>query len=155
KRTDPPASREHALEEIRQFLLDKYGVICLGSLGFENAYALALPRHTAEELHIATIDDLRRCPADWKLGGDLQFFGRPEWVQVRDASGLRSPRDQIKAMDPTLMYPAVVSGELQVICAYTSDGRIQADDLLVLQDPRQAFPPYDAIVMVSPQAARR
>jgi osmoprotectant transport system permease protein len=155
KRKDPPASREQAQEEITRFLRDEYGVVCLGSLGFENAYALAVPRHTAEERHIATIDDLRRCPSDWKLGGDLQFFGRPEWSQVRDAYGLRFPRDQIKAMDPTLMYPAVASGEVQVICAYTSDGRIEADDLVVLEDPRQAFPPYDAIVMVSPQAARR
>jgi osmoprotectant transport system permease protein len=155
KRKDAPASREQALTEIRQYLLDQHGVLCLGSLGFENAYALAVPRPTAEERKLTTIDDLRRCPADWKLGGDLQFFGRPEWSHVRDSYGLRFPRDQIKAMDPTLMYPAVASGEVQVICAYTSDGRITADDLVVLQDPRQAFPPYDAIVMVSPQAARR
>lgn len=155
KRTDPPASRQQAVDEIRKYLGEKYGVVCLGSLGFENAYALALPQRKADEWRIATIDDLRRFSTSWKIGGDLQFFGRPEWIQVRDRYGLQFPRDRIKPMDPTLMYPAVVSGEVDVICAYTSDGRITADRLCVLQDPRQAFPPYDAILLVSPEAAQR
>jgi osmoprotectant transport system permease protein len=155
KRTEPPADREQALAEITQYLRDEYGIVCLGSLGFENAYALALPRPRAEELKIATVEDLRRLSPSWKIGGDLQFFGRPEWGKVRDSYGLQFRRDAIKPMDPTLMYPAVTSGEVDVICAYTSDGRIKADNLLVLADPRHAFPPYDAILLVSPQAAKR
>lgn len=155
KRTDPPADRDAAMKEIEAYLRVEHGVLCLGGLGFENAYALAMPRRRADELKIATIDDLRRYSSQWKIGGDLQFFGRPEWVKVRDSYGLQFPRDRIKPMDPDLMYPALTSGELDVICAYTSDGRIKADDLVVLADPRHAFPPYDAILMVSAKAARR
>ena len=51
------------------------------------------------------------------------------------------------------MYQAVVDGEVDVISAFTSDGRIAADDLLVLADPRGAILPYDAIVLLSPQRA--
>ena len=51
------------------------------------------------------------------------------------------------------MYKAVVTGEADVISAYTSDGRIAADDLVVLADPKQAIPPYDAVIMLAPKRA--
>ncbi len=155
KRKDPPADPGRALQEIRNYLREKHGVVCLGGLGFENAYALAMPRRRAQELKIATIEDLRTYSAQWTIGGDMQFFGRREWIKLRDSYGLRFQRERIKPMDPTLMYPAVVAGRVDVICVYTSDGRIKADDLLVLRDTRGAFPPYDAILLVSPRAAER
>ena len=51
------------------------------------------------------------------------------------------------------MYNALDSGEADVISAYTSDGRIAADDLVVLEDPREALPSYDALLMVTPSRA--
>jgi osmoprotectant transport system permease protein len=57
-------------------------------------------------------------------------------------------------MDSTFMYGAVRDGEVDVITGYSTDGRIAAFDLVVLDDPEQAFPPYDAILMLSPGAAR-
>jgi osmoprotectant transport system permease protein len=48
------------------------------------------------------------------------------------------------------MYRAIASGEVDVISAFSSDGRIARDDLLILEDPRQAILPYDAIVLVAP-----
>jgi len=57
-------------------------------------------------------------------------------------------------MDSTFLYGAVRDGEVDVITAYSTDGRIAAFDLRVLRDPRQAFPPYDAMLLVSPKAAK-
>jgi osmoprotectant transport system permease protein len=51
------------------------------------------------------------------------------------------------------MYRALTSGQADVISAFSSDGRIAADDLVVLGDPRHALPPYDAVVLVSPKRA--
>jgi osmoprotectant transport system permease protein len=56
-------------------------------------------------------------------------------------------------MQAEFMYPAVAAGEIDVIAAYTSDGRIAQFDLAVLEDPRNAIPPYDAILLVSPKRA--
>ena len=56
-------------------------------------------------------------------------------------------------MQPDFMYAAVASGEVDVIAGYTSDGLIAKYDLVVLDDPKHAIPPYDAIVLVSPQRA--
>jgi osmoprotectant transport system permease protein len=42
---------------------------------------------------------------------------------------------------------------VDVISAASSDGRIKAYDLVVLEDPLQVIPPYDAIVLLSPARA--
>ena len=49
------------------------------------------------------------------------------------------------------MYRALQSGEVDVISAFSSDGRIAADDLVLLTDPKDALPPYDAVILVSPE----
>jgi osmoprotectant transport system permease protein len=51
------------------------------------------------------------------------------------------------------MYRALSGGEADVISAFSSDGRIAADNLVVLTDPKGALPPYDAVILVSPQRA--
>ena len=51
------------------------------------------------------------------------------------------------------MYAAVASGEVDVIAGYTSDGLIAKYDLVVLDDPKHAIPPYDAILLLAPKRA--
>ena len=139
------------LSEVGDYLRDTHGVTCLGHLGFANAYALAMKTDRAQKLGIKTVGDLARHSSGMQIAGDLQFFRRPEWSAIRKAYGLAFA--QTKPMDPTLMYSAVKGGAVDVICAYTSDGRIKAFDLVVLEDPKEAFPPYDAILLLSPKAA--
>ena len=51
------------------------------------------------------------------------------------------------------MYGAVVNGEVDVISAFSSDGRIARYDLVTLTDPKQALPPYDAVLLLAPRRA--
>ena len=147
-----PINRTEMLIEVAKFLKDEYGVITLGRLGFENAYALAMSRNRAVELGVRGIGNLGPLSDRLTLGGDPEFFGRLEWSRVREIYGLHSMRT--RGMDSTFMYGAVRDGKVDVITAYSTDGRITAFDLVVLRDPKQAFPPYDAILLLSPQAAR-
>jgi osmoprotectant transport system permease protein len=139
------------LSIVEGWLADRHGVRCLGSLGFENAYALAMRREQAERLGIRTIADLARHADDMKIGGDYEFFGRPEWRQLRDVYGLRFA-DQI-SYDSSLMYQAVAQGQVDVISAFSSDGRIIAYDLVILKDPWNVIPPYDAVLLLGPAVA--
>jgi osmoprotectant transport system permease protein len=148
-----PADRATTLREVEAYLRDKHGVVCLGPLGFENAYALAMRRADAERLGVRQLGDLARHAPKMRIAGDLQFFHRPEWQRVR--ASYRLSFAEVRPVDPTLMYPAVQRGTVDVICAYTSDGRVPAFDLVVLDDPKQAFPPYDAVLLLSPRAASR
>jgi osmoprotectant transport system permease protein len=148
---EAPIGRSEMRIEVAKHLKDVYGVIAVGPLGFENAYALAMRRDRATALGVRSIADLAPHAATLTVGGDPEVFGRPEWLRVRNAYGLADLRT--RGMDSTFMYGAVRDGEVDVITGYSTDGRIAAYDLQVLRDPKQAFPPYDAILLVSPRAA--
>jgi osmoprotectant transport system permease protein len=151
KRTDV-LGRAEVLGELTTWLDTQTGVACLGSLGFENTYAFALRADRAQQLALRSLDDLAAPLRGWRLGSDYEFFSRPEWRRVAERYQLE-PREKV-SFDPSLMYAAVQSGEVQVITAFSTDGRLSAYGLTVLTDPRQGFPPYDAVLLVSPRARR-
>jgi len=139
---------DSVLAAVRSWLSERHGIEQVIPLGFENAYALAMDRGRAAELGITTIGELIVHTPDMTIGGDYEFFDRPEWSSLADAYALRF-RDRI-SMDSSLMYQAVAAGEVDVISAFSTDGRIAAFDLAVLDDRRQALPPYDAVLLVGP-----
>jgi osmoprotectant transport system permease protein len=142
--------REELLAELKATLA-RQQITLLGELGFENAYALVMPRKRAEALGIRSIADLAPHAATLSIAADYEFFSRPEWAGLRDAYGLKF-RAQ-RQMQPDFMYAAAASGEVDVIAGYTSDGLIAKYDLAVLDDPKHAIPPYDAIVLLAPKRA--
>jgi len=148
-RRSASAPRVEVLREVSAWLSATHGIGTLGGLGFENAYALAMKRERAEALGIRSIADLASHAGNLSVGGDFEFFVRPEWTAIRNGYGLNF-REQ-RQMQAEFMYPAAAGGDVDVIAAYTSDGRIVQFDLLVLDDPRHTIPPYDAILLVAPQ----
>jgi osmoprotectant transport system permease protein len=148
-RTDV-ADADLVLAEVTRWLAVEHDVMCLGRVGFENAYALAMRRDRAVAMSVRTIAELAPRMPGLALGSDYEFFGRPEWKRLRDIYGL-APKEQV-SFDSTFMYDAVKKGEVDVITAFSSDGRIAAYDLVVLDDPKRALPPYDAVILVGPRA---
>ena len=147
-----PVDRHLMYAEVSSHLLSQYGVLTLGRLGFENAYGIAVRRDFAEAHGLASIADLAEV-ADLSVGADPEFFVRPEWERVRDGYQISGAEE--RAMDAAFMYGAVRDGAVDAITAYTTDGRIDAFDLAILSDPLGALPPYDAVLLLSPQAAQR
>ncbi|MDX2092582.1 MAG: ABC transporter permease/substrate-binding protein [Kofleriaceae bacterium] len=145
------APRWRVLVEVEAWLAQRYGIRSLGSLGFENAYTLAVKRATAERLHLRQIGDLAPHASRLALAGDYEWFGRGEWAAVRSAYALAFARTV--TFDPSLLYDAVVRGEVDAIAAFSSDGRIAAYDLVTLDDPLGALPPYDAMLLLGPRVA--
>lgn len=141
------------LAQTAGWLAEEHGVRQLGPLGFENAYALAMRRDEAQRLGISSVADLAGHSQGMVIGGDYEFFGRPEWAGVRDAYGLSFGEEE--SFDSSLMYQAVAQGDVDVIAAFSSDGRIAAFDLVVLDEPRQVIPPYDAVLLLGPRVADR
>lgn len=137
------------LAVLSRALTARTGVGVVGPLGFENAYVLAMRADTARRLGVRSIADLARVSGPLTLGADLEFLTRPEWRAVQTAYGLRFGRSRTFA--PTFMYRALSSGAADVISAFSSDGRIAAQGLVVLADPRHAIPTYDALLLASPR----
>ena len=149
-RTDTPP-RDIMLREMDDWLKKTYGVRMLGSLGFENAYVLAMRKSRAQALGIRSIEDLATASSSMAVGGDYEIFARPEWKSLRAAYGLMFRQE--RQMQPLFMYKAVADGEVDVITAFSSDGRIAEYDLATLDDPKRAIPPYDAVLLLAPKRA--
>ena len=147
---DRGAPRWQILAEVEGHLAGM-GVRSLGPLGFQNAYALAVRGDTATRFGLRSVGDLGPHAAGMALGADYEFLSRREWTAVRTTYGLSFARTA--SFDPALLYEAVAHGEVDVISAFSSDGRIAAYDLVVLDDPAAALPSYDAMILLGPRVA--
>jgi osmoprotectant transport system permease protein len=147
-RPDVPA-RPAMLRAIADWTARTHQVRLLGPLGFENAYAFAMKADATHRRGIATLADLAAASPQLRLGSDLEFLDRPEWAAVRRAYPMRFA--SATPYSPTFMYQALASDRVDVISAFSSDGRIAADRLAVLADPKHAIPGYDAILLVAPR----
>lgn len=145
--------RSNVLDEVDRYLRDTHGIVLVGALGFENSYALAMRRTRAAELSTKTVSDLARVASQLSMGGDYEFFGRPEWRALESSYGL-VPASR-RSMDSSLMYQALGTGAVDVISAFSSDGRIAAMDLVLLEDDKGTIPPYDAVILASARLAQR
>jgi osmoprotectant transport system permease protein len=125
------------------------GVRWLPPLGFENTYAIAVRRATADSLHLATLSDLARVGARLRGGLTADFIGRPDGLPALErVYGLRLA--EVKALLPAVKYQALAQGAVDVIDGYETDGSIERYHVAVLTDDRHAFPPYEAAAVVSP-----
>jgi osmoprotectant transport system permease protein len=150
QRKDVP-QRDQMLAELSRWLANAHGIQMLGSLGFENAYALAMERQKSERMNIRSIADLAARAGELSVAGDYELFARPEWAALRAAYGLNFRVE--RQMQPEFMYRAAADGEVDVIAAYTSDGQIMTYGLIVLTDVKHVIPSYDAILLISPKRA--
>ena len=144
--------RESIKNEVFDYIKNKDGMVGVGTLGFQNLYALAMRNDRAEELGVDTIEDIVPIARNLTAAGDLEFFGRPEWVALRETYDIDFA--QKLTFDPALMYTAVDDQQVDIIAAYTSDGRVAAYNLKILDDPRNAFLPYDGFIIASSSAAQ-
>lgn len=154
------ADRDTTLAETTKFLEGEFGVVCLGQIGFENSYAVAVSGKRASADGLTTIADLvarvhshpgRRL----RVAGDAGVFHQTEWRRLKEKYGLRDEEVETVEMDPALMYAAVADGQVDAAIAFSSDGRIEPFGLKLLTDPQQAFPHYDALLLVSRRAAAK
>lgn len=149
---DDVLDRDTVLREVGDWLQTQHGISLVAALGFENSYALAMRGSEARRLGISDLSQLAPTAPRLTIGGDYEFFARPEWRAIQSAYGLAF-KDQ-RILDTSLMYQAAAQGEVDVISAFSTDGRIAGFDLTVLTDDRHAIPPYDAIILAGPALAR-
>ncbi|HTE45695.1 MAG TPA: glycine betaine ABC transporter substrate-binding protein [Gemmatimonadaceae bacterium] len=130
----------------------RFGVRWLAPLGFQNSYAIAVRRGTADSLHLATLSDLARESQKIRAGLTPDFIGRADGLPgLQRAYNLRF-RD-VRALGPSVKYQALAAGQVDVIDGYSTDGLIARYDLVVLTDDRHFFPPYEAAALVSERLA--
>ena len=149
-RRDPREVFDRVSREFRR----RWEVRWLPPLGFENTYAIAVRRETAKRHQLETLSDLARVGPTLRAGLTADFIGRPDGLPgLARAYGLRFA--EVRALLPAVKYQALAAGDVDVIDGYSTDGLIARYDLVVLEDDRRFFPPYQAAALVSGALAER
>ncbi len=140
-----------AFELVEREYRERFEIAWLAPLGFNNTYALAVREADAAAQGLENVSDLAGTDAELRAGFTSEFMERPDgYPGLRRVYGLEFARTM--DLEPGLMYQALVDGQVDVICAFATDGRVEAYGLRLLVDDREFFPPYEASVLVRMQA---
>jgi len=133
---------QETLEKTRE-LLAQDNLAFLAPFGFNNAYTLAVSQETAAKYGLKTFSDLAEVAGELVLGCEFEFLDRPDgYPGLQETYGMKF-KDAL-GMDHGIMYRSLVEGKVDVIDAFATDGQIVVHNLVILEDDKEFFPPYDA-----------
>jgi osmoprotectant transport system substrate-binding protein len=145
EKVQPGEAADEILERVRKGYKEKYNVVWLEPLGFENTYTLAYRK--GEGIEAKTYSDLSEYASELIFGAPHQFYEREDGYDALAETYGFSFKEK-KSYDPNIMYEALKKGDVDIIPAFTTDGRIERYDLGTTKDDKGFFPPYYAVPIV-------
>lgn len=134
------------MERIRKSL-DGDSLELTNLFGFSNNYVLAVKKETSEKYNLKTVQDLMGISDNMTLASDFEFIDRPDgYKNLIKKSKLRFK--SIKGMNRGIMYRSIQQDAVAVICSYTTEGQVQTNNLIVLEDDQNFFFNYEAGALV-------
>ncbi len=150
-RNDPGA----VYQEVKQAYHDQFHLEWTEPLGFNNTFAIIIRGEEARRLGIKTISQSAQHTPQWKAGFGYEFMERkdgfPGLAQTYGLKFANPPR----VMDLTLTYRAAAEKQVDFIAGNSTDGVISKLDLVVLEDDKHYFPPYEAAPVVREEALQK
>lgn len=143
----PISDVDKVYKTIKKEMKEKYDIEVLNQMAFNNTYALAVTKETAQKYNLATINDLTRVSNDLIIAPTLEFINREDGLPGLEKEYGLSFKDTI-GIDGSPRYTALQNNNAQVIDAFTTDGLLKKFNLVVLEDDKNFFPPYYAIPLV-------
>ncbi len=146
EQAEPGESSESILNRVREGYEKRFGATWLKPLGFENNYTLAYT--TDADFEAETYSDIAALSSDLSFGAPHAFYERQGdgYDAFSKAYGFKfSPTE---SFDPNVMYQALINGDVDVIPAFTTDGRIERSNLQTTVDDLGFFPRYDAAIII-------
>ena len=138
-----PVSNDAAevYSQAKKGMAEKFDMIYLSPMKFNDTYALAVPQKFAEENNLMKISDLEKIKDKIKAGFTREFNDREDGYKgLKKLYGFELPN--IKEFEPKLRYVAVQNGDINLIDAYSTDSELAKYNLVVLEDDKKLFPPY-------------
>jgi osmoprotectant transport system substrate-binding protein len=145
---EPVKDPKTALKVVQREFQKRYNQTWFGSYGFANSYAFTVTKELADKENLNTVSDLEKHAQNLKLGVDNAWLKREGdgYQGFTEKYGFEFGKTY--PMQIGLVYQAAAKGKMDVVLAYTTDGRIKSYDLKVLEDDKQFFPPYDCSLVV-------
>ncbi|MEI2465760.1 ABC transporter permease/substrate-binding protein [Niallia taxi] len=140
---DQPKSTDsqEVYNQAKEGALTKLNLVLLKPMKYNNTYALAVPAALAKQYNLKTISDLKAIEGSMKAGFTPEFPERQDgYVGIQNLYGIQFSK--VNIMQPELRYAAVKRGDINIVDAYSTDSEIQRNNLTVLEDDKNLFPPY-------------
>ncbi|MGK7937340.1 MAG: glycine betaine ABC transporter substrate-binding protein [Xenococcaceae cyanobacterium] len=145
--TDP----QIVYQRVKQAYVDKFNLAVLDSLGFENTFAIVIRGEDAQKYNLKTISEAAQYTPQWQAGFGHEFLARedgyPGLAKTYSLKFARSP----KGMEIGLMYKALSTKQVDLVAGNSTDGLIPILNLVVLEDNKKYFPPYEAVPIFNQQ----
>lgn len=140
-------SAEQIYQQVKADYLKNFNIIWLAPFGFNDTQALVVRKDFAQQHHLNTISDLVSIVKQLTIGVPAEFIERPDaYLGLKKVYGLEF--GDVRQMDPGLMYKAIANKNVDVIMAFSTDGRIPEYNLQLLQDDKHLFPAYYAAPLI-------
>jgi osmoprotectant transport system substrate-binding protein len=140
---------------VRDEYARRFNLKVLPSLGFDNSFAIVMRGPDARRLGVAKLSQIAPFAPRMRMGVGYEFLERPDGYRGLIATYGLNFAEAPRVMDLGLMYRALENRQVDLIAAANTDGLIAARDLVVLEDDRHYFPPYDAVPVVRPDSLKR
>ena len=141
-------------EQVKRDYAEKFKVEVSPPLGFENTFAILVRGAEARRLNLKTISDAASHASQWRAGFGQDFMSRADgYPGFSKTYALKFA--EVREMDLSLTYIALSSGQVDLIAANSTEGRITSLDLAQLSDDRRYFPPYEAVYLVRQDSLAR
>lgn len=140
---DPIRDPEKALELAQREFQKRFDQTFFDPYGFENTYALTIRGDLAKSKDISKISDLEEYASEFRFGVDNSWIHRKGDGYPGFVKEYGFDLKDLSPMEIGLVYDALKNNKMDVVLAYSTDGRIKAYDLKVLEDDKQFFPPYE------------
>ncbi|MBM7649128.1 osmoprotectant transport system permease protein [Bacillus ectoiniformans] len=140
---EPPVStdRDEVYKQAKDGMKDKFKMELLKPMDFNNTYTLAVPKEMADQYDLQSISDLKKAQRNMKAGFTLEFADREDGYKgIQKVYGIQIP--SVRTMEPTLRYNAIKKGDINLVDAYSTDSELRQFNLVVLEDDKEMFPPY-------------
>ncbi|MGB7439109.1 MAG: glycine betaine ABC transporter substrate-binding protein [Candidatus Acidiferrum sp.] len=151
----PEGDSAAVLQRVREEYARRFGFAVTEPLGFANSFSMVVRSVDARNFHISKMSDLASVAPKWRAGVGYEFLERPDGYRGwTERYGLRFGREP-SVLDLGLLYRALVEKKVDIVAGNSTDGLIEALNLVPLKDDRHYFPPYDAVPVVRQQALQR
>lgn len=152
KETAASTNREEVYQQAKEGMRKKFDMEMLQPMDYNNTYALAVPEQLAKESNLKSISDLKTIESKLKAGFTLEFSDREDGYKgIQKLYGLNLP--SLITMEPKLRYGAMKNGEINLVDAYSTDSELQRYNLIVLEDDKNLFPPYQGAPLLRAETA--
>src|SRR5580704_17699757 len=139
---------EAVYRAVRDGYRDRFGFDVGPPLGFNNTFAIVVRGEDAQRLKLRTISDMAPHTPQWRAGFGYEFMERSDGYRgLPGAYGLKFAAEP-RIMDLGLLYRALKEHQVDVVAGNSTDGLITALGMVVLEDDRHYFPPYQAVTIV-------